>query len=159
MIVLFVDDLNWDNPDWLQKRMECESKIASLRQNLSCRETRVVLVLIQDKSTHSDEHQVKERGTELCSSLQLTEKQLFVFPKNENHEIVAQRLDGLFYEFRYFLNLYGLLPKARLKTHKLAKVQTKNYRSQRIISVSNSTRAFFVKFDHVPSLTTMSICS
>lgn len=79
--------------------MECESKIASLRQNLSCRETRVVLVLIQDKTANLDEHQVKERGTSLCSSLQLTEKQLFVFPKHENHDSVAQRLDSLFYEF------------------------------------------------------------
>ncbi|KAI6177418.1 hypothetical protein M3Y97_00904800 [Aphelenchoides bicaudatus] len=98
LIVLFVD-FNFDDSDWAQKRMECESKIASLRQNLSCRETRIVLVLIQDKSTHLDDHQVKERGTELCSGLQLTEKQLFVFPKHENHDSVALRLDNHFYEF------------------------------------------------------------
>lgn len=85
--------------EWNQKRMECESKIASLRHNLNCRETRIVLVLIQAKTSPVDDQQVKERATELCSSLQLSEKQLFVFPQNEKHENVATRLDGLFYEF------------------------------------------------------------
>jgi hypothetical protein len=55
--------------------------------------------LIQEKSSAIDEHQVKERATELSSSLQLTEKQLFVFPQNEDHNNVALRLEGLLYEF------------------------------------------------------------
>jgi hypothetical protein len=98
LIVLFVD-LNWNHPEFAQKKMECESKMASLRQNLNCKETRIVLVLIQEKSESVEEQFVKERATELCSALQLTEKQLFVFPTHENHDSVASRLDGLFYEF------------------------------------------------------------
>lgn len=103
LIVLFVE-LDWNHPEWTQKRIECESKIASLRQNLNCRDTRVVLTLIQNQEclSHQDENQMKDRAAELCSSLQLTEKQLFVFPKHENYDNVALRLDELFYTYARF---------------------------------------------------------
>ncbi|KAI6216052.1 hypothetical protein M3Y94_00458000 [Aphelenchoides besseyi] len=99
LIVLFVD-LNWNHPSWSEKKMECESKIASLRQSVAYRETRIILVLIQTAKLpgSGEDSTSKDRAVELGGACQLSEKQLYIFPQNENHDLVASRLDGIFYE-------------------------------------------------------------
>ncbi|CAD5222162.1 unnamed protein product [Bursaphelenchus xylophilus] len=100
VVVLFVD-LNWDHPNWLEKRVEVESKVASLRQGVPVKETKIALVLIQNSNSSSlspDDYLAKDRSKELWESCQLSEKQLFVFPDYEPYNAVVRRMENALYE-------------------------------------------------------------
>uniref|UniRef100_A0AC35FYW7 Trafficking protein particle complex subunit 11 n=1 Tax=Panagrolaimus sp. PS1159 TaxID=55785 RepID=A0AC35FYW7_9BILA len=72
VILIFVD-LEWDDPNFNEKKTECESKIHSLKQTIKCQEVRYLLVLIQRRE--SSTHQT-ERATELCTACGLVRTQL-----------------------------------------------------------------------------------
>ncbi|CAD5216404.1 unnamed protein product [Bursaphelenchus okinawaensis] len=100
VIVLFLD-LNWDHPNWAEKLVEVESKVASLKQGVPVKETKIALVLIQNSNSSSlspDDYLAKERSVELCQSCQLNDKQIFVFPDYEPHNAVVKRMENGLYE-------------------------------------------------------------
>lgn len=47
--VLFVD-LDWDDPQWNEKRIQCIARVEQVRRQLSNRNTKIALVLIQKSS-------------------------------------------------------------------------------------------------------------
>uniref|UniRef100_A0A7E4VLU6 Trafficking protein particle complex subunit 11 n=1 Tax=Panagrellus redivivus TaxID=6233 RepID=A0A7E4VLU6_PANRE len=74
-VILIFMDLEWDDPNFAEKKTECESKINSLRQTVGCAEVRFLLVLIQKKTSHGSQ---TERINELCSVCGLTSHHLRV---------------------------------------------------------------------------------
>uniref|UniRef100_A0A914YZ61 Trafficking protein particle complex subunit 11 domain-containing protein n=1 Tax=Panagrolaimus superbus TaxID=310955 RepID=A0A914YZ61_9BILA len=88
-VVLIFVDLEWDDPNFNEKKTECESKIHSLKQTIKCQEVRYLLVLIQRRD--SSPHQ-SERATELCTACGLVRTQLVPLNVSEgvkSHVIAA----------------------------------------------------------------------
>ena len=101
VVVIFIE-LDWNDPDWNEKKKECATRVQSVRATLSGRGTKVAIVLIQ-KDPVSDpgiqDVNASERASALCSACELSARSLFVLPTNaENISGFVIRLENAFYE-------------------------------------------------------------
>ena len=101
VVVIFIE-LDWNDPDWNEKKKECASRVQSVRATLAGRGTKIAIVLIQ-KDPVSDpgiqDVNASERASSLCSACELSARSLFVLPTNaENISGFVIRLENAFYE-------------------------------------------------------------
>ena len=101
VVVIFIE-LDWNDPDWNEKKKECASRVQSVRATLAGRGTKIAIVLIQ-KDPVSDpgiqDVNASERASALCSACELSARSLFVLPTNaENISGFVIRLENAFYE-------------------------------------------------------------
>ncbi|XP_017779460.1 PREDICTED: trafficking protein particle complex subunit 11 [Nicrophorus vespilloides] len=97
VMVIFYD-LDWNDPQWNEKMIECASRVQSIRVALEGRNTKLSVVLIQNHSVNpgdDDSHQT-ERVNALCTSCELNPNSLFVLPHGDHLQGYATRLAGAF---------------------------------------------------------------
>ena len=101
VVVIFVE-LDWNDPDFNEKKKECASRVQSVRAILAGRGTKIAIVLIQKDPVSdpgSQDTNASERASALCSACELSARSLFVLPTNaENISGFVVRLENAFYE-------------------------------------------------------------
>nr|XP_039247855.1 trafficking protein particle complex subunit 11-like [Styela clava] len=116
-VVVIYYELDWDEPAWREKQMECASRVEVVRTSLQGRGTKVAVVLIQ-KSTPlppGEDMVAAERAAALCSACDLSAKSLFVLPHTDHLLGYIIRLENAFYELA---NSYYHTEARRVKAHK-----------------------------------------
>ncbi|KAJ8917803.1 hypothetical protein NQ315_010709 [Exocentrus adspersus] len=100
VIVIFYD-LDWNDPQWSEKMIECASRVQSMRAALEGRNSRITVVLIQNTLPlpAGEDLLASERAIALCSSCELNSQSLFVLPHGDHLQGYAIRLENAFYEF------------------------------------------------------------
>ncbi|XP_056633401.1 trafficking protein particle complex subunit 11 [Diorhabda sublineata] len=116
VIVIFYD-LDWHDPQWNEKMIECASRVQSMRAALEGRNTRLTIVLIQNCTPlpPGEDALAAERAAALCSSCELNSQSLFVLPHGDHLQGYAIRLENAFFEFAqtYYHN-----ETKKVKSHK-----------------------------------------
>lgn len=99
VIVIFYD-LDWNDPQWNEKMIECSSKVQSVRASIEGRNTRITVVLIQQTAPlpASEDVLAAERAAVLCGSCELNSKSLFVLPLGDHLQGYIVRLENAFYD-------------------------------------------------------------
>uniref|UniRef100_A0A1B6BYJ1 Trafficking protein particle complex subunit 11 n=1 Tax=Clastoptera arizonana TaxID=38151 RepID=A0A1B6BYJ1_9HEMI len=99
-VVVIFYDLDWDDPDWPEKKIECKSRVQSIRAALEGRNTRLGVVLIQTKAPlpTGEDLLAGERATTLCTACEINPKCLFVLPHADHLQGYVLRLENAFYE-------------------------------------------------------------
>lgn len=114
--ILFFD-MDWDDPQWADKRADCSARIRALRASLQGRNTKVALVLVQNNLSIpvGDNMLATERAHALCNACELQPKALFVLPYSDHLFGFILRLETAFLEITqgYYLN-----ECKRVKAHK-----------------------------------------
>jgi hypothetical protein len=90
--------LDWDEPNWKEKQMECATKMELVRHSLLDRNTRIVLVLIQKHPSilnDSDNVLARERYPALCTACSIKNNYLFL--------LHAEHLHGYINKYFFFL--------------------------------------------------------
>ncbi len=80
LVVVFFD-LDWDEPNWKEKQMECSTKIELVRHSLLDRNTRIILVLVQKHPSipmDGDNVLARERYPALCTACSIKTNYLFL---------------------------------------------------------------------------------
>jgi len=104
-VVVVFFELDWNDPDWNEKKLEVAGKLESLRSTLAGRGTKMAVVLIQKEPTaglptgSNDDTVAAERASALCSACELSQRSLFVLPlATPNLQGFVVRLENAFYE-------------------------------------------------------------
>ena len=99
-VVVVFFDLDWDEPMWKERQMECATRVEIVRNSLQGRTTKVAVVLIQKNAPLPPGEDViaAERAASLCSSCDLSAKQLYVLPHTDHLIGYTIRLENAFYE-------------------------------------------------------------
>ncbi|KAI4476951.1 hypothetical protein M0804_013131 [Polistes exclamans] len=100
-VVIVFYDLDWNDPLWNEKKIECASRIQSLRAALEGRSTKVALVLIQcgvPPPPDSEDIVATERATALCGACELPPNLLYVLPHGDHLSGYISRLETAFYQ-------------------------------------------------------------
>ncbi|XP_043685900.1 trafficking protein particle complex subunit 11 isoform X1 [Vespula pensylvanica] len=100
-VVVVFYDLDWNDPLWNEKKIECASRIQSLRAALEGRSTKVALVLIQcdvPPPPDSEDIVATERATALCGACELPPNLLYVLPHGDHLSGYISRLETAFYQ-------------------------------------------------------------
>ncbi|KAH1003355.1 trafficking protein particle complex subunit 11 [Dendroctonus ponderosae] len=97
LIAVFFD-LDWKEPQWTEKMIECASKVQSMRAALEGRDTCIVVVLIQSQAPMPEDPLAAERAVALCSSCELNSQSLYVLPHGQHLSGYATRLENAFLE-------------------------------------------------------------
>jgi hypothetical protein len=74
-------ELDWNEPNWKEKEMECATKLELVRQSLQERSTRVILILIQKHPNipnDGDNGVARERYPSLCAACSIKNNYLFL---------------------------------------------------------------------------------
>ncbi|KAK5645307.1 hypothetical protein RI129_006607 [Pyrocoelia pectoralis] len=110
-------DLDWNDSQWNEKMIECASRVQSIRAALEGRNTKIVVVLIQDTLPLPTGEDVlaTERAVALCASCELNAKSLFVLPHGDHLQGYVIRLENAFYDLAK--NFYYLEAK-NIKSHR-----------------------------------------
>lgn len=99
-IVVFME-LEWKEPQWSEKQVQCSSLIQQLKSKLQERSTKIALVLLH-KSTPvlaSDDLIASERASALANACEINTKHLYVLPANDHNLIgYTVRLESAFLE-------------------------------------------------------------
>lgn len=105
VIVIFYD-LDWKDSLWNEKMIECASRVQSLRAALEGRDTRIVVVLIQNVLPLPEDPLAAERAVALCSSCELNSQSLYILPHGPHLLGYTIRLENTFFEFcqNYYYN-------------------------------------------------------
>ncbi|KAK7871870.1 hypothetical protein R5R35_006453 [Gryllus longicercus] len=105
-VVAIFYELDWEDPQWNEKRIECASRVQSMRVALAGRNTRIAVVLIQQTAPlpTGEDMTAAERATALCTSCELNAKSLFVLPHGDHLHGYTVRLENVFYDLA--LNYY-----------------------------------------------------
>ncbi|XP_050304839.1 trafficking protein particle complex subunit 11 [Anthonomus grandis grandis] len=105
IIVIFYD-LDWKDISWNEKMIECASKVQSMRAALEGRDTRIIVVLIQNHLPIPEDPLAAERAVTLCSSCELNAQSLFVLPHGQHLLGYTIRLENAFFEYcqTYYYN-------------------------------------------------------
>uniref|UniRef100_T1IXF1 Trafficking protein particle complex subunit 11 n=1 Tax=Strigamia maritima TaxID=126957 RepID=T1IXF1_STRMM len=125
LVVVFYD-LDWDDPMWNEKKMECETKIEIVRAALDARDTKVALVLMQKNSiVPGDDGTTKAAAMSICSACDLSTNCLFVLPHTDHLHGYILRLENAFYDLAqnyYHLKIRTVknhLDELKTTTHQL----------------------------------------
>ncbi|XP_053683190.1 trafficking protein particle complex subunit 11 [Sabethes cyaneus] len=99
-VVVLFQDLEWNDPQWSDKQLQCASIIQSLKNSLQGRNTRLAVVLIQKGAAipHGDDLLASERASHLTSTCDINAKMLFVLPHNDHLMGHILRLQSAFLE-------------------------------------------------------------
>lgn len=100
LIVVCVD-LEWKDPQWSEKQLQCSTMIQQLKAKFQDRFTKIALVLLQKTSTFlaTDDLVATERAAALANICEINAKQLFVLPVNDQHLLgYTIRLESAFLE-------------------------------------------------------------
>ncbi|KAF5298216.1 hypothetical protein FQA39_LY02640 [Lamprigera yunnana] len=110
-------DLDWKDLQWNEKMIECASRVQSIKAALESRNTKIVVVLIQDcpPLPSGEDILATERAVALCASCELNAKSLFVLPHDDHLQGYVVRLENAFYESAK--NYYYLEAK-NIKSHR-----------------------------------------
>ncbi|XP_071412394.1 trafficking protein particle complex subunit 11 [Pithys albifrons albifrons] len=116
LVVVFYE-LDWDEPQWKEKQLECATRVEIVRQSLQGRNTKVAVVLIQKKTPLPPGEDViaSERAAALCNACDLSGKSLFVLPHTDHLVGYIIRLENAFYEHA---QTYYYTEIRRVKSHK-----------------------------------------
>lgn len=98
LIVIFYD-LDWNDNLWNEKMIECASRVQSMRAALEERDTRILVVLIQNNLPIPEDPLAAERAIALCSSCELNSQSLYVLPHGQHLLGYTIRLENAFFEF------------------------------------------------------------
>ncbi|CAI9734552.1 Hypothetical predicted protein [Octopus vulgaris] len=99
-VVVIFFDLDWDEPMWKEKQMECATRVEIVRNSLLGRGTKVDVVLIQKNAPLLPGEDViaTERAAALCTACELSMKSLFVLHHTDHLVGYVIRLENAFYE-------------------------------------------------------------
>lgn len=100
VVVVFVE-LDWKDPDFHEKELQCAGRVHAVRAALSGRATKIAVVLIQREvsALMTEDHTASDRASALCSACELSARSLFVLPADaENVAGFALRLENAFLE-------------------------------------------------------------
>ncbi|XP_070524190.1 trafficking protein particle complex subunit 11 isoform X2 [Cardiocondyla obscurior] len=100
-VVIVFYDLDWNDPLWNEKKMECASRVQSLRAALDGRSTKIAVVLIQhavQPLPGAEDVVATERATALCGACDLTAKLLYILPHADHLLGYISRLETAFYD-------------------------------------------------------------
>ncbi|KAL4704139.1 hypothetical protein ACJJTC_012955 [Scirpophaga incertulas] len=99
VVVLFYD-MEWNDPQWNEKIIECASKVQSIRAAVEGHATRVAVAVIQSgQSPPPSEYMLgAERAQALCSACEIQSKSLFVLPHSDHLMGYIIRLENAFYD-------------------------------------------------------------
>ncbi|XP_014475297.1 PREDICTED: trafficking protein particle complex subunit 11 [Dinoponera quadriceps] len=100
-VVVVFYDLDWSDPLWNEKKMECASRVQSLRASLDGRSTKIAVVLIQraiQPPPGAEDVVATERATALCGACDLTAKFLYILPHADHLLGYTSRLETAFYD-------------------------------------------------------------
>ncbi|XP_071790310.1 trafficking protein particle complex subunit 11-like [Asterias amurensis] len=116
LVVVFFD-LDWDEPMWEERQMECATRVEVVRTSLHGRGTRVAVVLIQKNAPlpPGEDGKTAERPAALCAACELSAKSLFVLPCVDHLLGYTIRLENAFYELTQG---YYYTEARRVKAHR-----------------------------------------
>ncbi|XP_058829687.1 trafficking protein particle complex subunit 11 isoform X2 [Topomyia yanbarensis] len=99
-VVVLFQDLEWSDPQWGEKQLQCASIIQSLKNSLQGRNTRLAVVLLQKGMTvpQGEDMLASERAAHLTSTCDINAKMLFVLPHNDHLMGHILRLHSAFLE-------------------------------------------------------------
>ncbi|XP_046680192.1 trafficking protein particle complex subunit 11-like [Homalodisca vitripennis] len=99
-VVAIFYDLDWDDPEWPEKKIECTSRVQSIRAALEGRHTRLGVVLIQHKApaVAGEDVLAVDRAAALCAAADINPKCLFVLPHVDHLQGYVLRLENALYE-------------------------------------------------------------
>ncbi|CAG4948060.1 unnamed protein product [Colias eurytheme] len=99
VIVIFYD-MEWNDPQWNEKIIECASRVQSIRAAVEGHATKVAVVVVQSGlSPPPSEYMLgAERAQALCSACEIQSKSLFVLPHSDHLMGYIIRLENAFYD-------------------------------------------------------------
>ncbi|XP_076289261.1 trafficking protein particle complex subunit 11 gry isoform X2 [Lasioglossum baleicum] len=108
-VVVVFYDLDWNDPQWNDKKMECASKVQTLRNALEGRNTKIAVVLIQhctQPPPGSEDALATERATAVCGACELPPKLLYILPHGNHLLGYTSRLENALFDLAQ--NFYHL---------------------------------------------------
>uniref|UniRef100_A0A182K588 Trafficking protein particle complex subunit 11 n=1 Tax=Anopheles christyi TaxID=43041 RepID=A0A182K588_9DIPT len=99
-VVVLFQDLEWNDPKWTEKQLQCAATIQVLKNSLQGRNTRIAIALLQ-RSNHlqlGEDMLASERAAQLTSNCDINAKMLFVLPHNDHLMGHIFRLQSAFLE-------------------------------------------------------------
>ena len=100
-VVVVFYDLDWNDPQWNEKKMECASRVQTLRNALEGRSTKIAVVLIQhctQPPPGSEDALAAERATAVCGACELPPKLLYILPHGDHLLGYTSRLENALYD-------------------------------------------------------------
>ncbi|XP_032519488.2 trafficking protein particle complex subunit 11 [Danaus plexippus] len=99
-VVVIFYDMEWNDPQWNEKIIECASRVQSIRAAVEGHATRVAVVVVQSGlSPPPSEYMLgAERAQALCSACEIQSKSLFVLPHSDHLMGYIIRLENAFYD-------------------------------------------------------------
>ncbi|XP_031844601.1 trafficking protein particle complex subunit 11 gry isoform X2 [Nomia melanderi] len=100
-VVVVFYDLDWNDPQWNDKKMECATKVQTLRNALEGRNTKIAVVLIQhctQPPPGSEDALATERATAVCGACELPPKLLYILPHGNHLLGYTSRLETALYD-------------------------------------------------------------
>ena len=110
-VVVVWMELDWNDPNWNEKKMELSSRVQTVRSTLAGRGTKLAVVLVQRDAALpvAEDTAASERASALCSACELSARALFVLPasikpssgdagSDSNLSGYILRLENAFYE-------------------------------------------------------------
>lgn len=99
LVVIFYD-MEWNDPQWNEKIIECASRVQSIRAAIEGHATRVAVVVVQSGlSPPPSEYMLgAERAQALCAACEIQSKSLFVLPHSDHLMGYIARLENAFYD-------------------------------------------------------------
>lgn len=97
-VVVLFQDLEFDDPMWSDREAQCAKLIEGLRVKLKDRNTRIVLVLIQNKYPQPEAWLATERSNSLINACGITNKMLLLLPYHDFTLGIMLRLEQAFGE-------------------------------------------------------------
>lgn len=99
-VVVIFYDMDWNDPQWNEKIIECASKVQSIRAAVEGHATRIAVVVIQSRqSPPPSEYMLgAERAQTLCAACEIQSKSLFVLPHSDHLMGYIVRLENAFYD-------------------------------------------------------------
>uniref|UniRef100_A0A182Q4N5 Trafficking protein particle complex subunit 11 n=1 Tax=Anopheles farauti TaxID=69004 RepID=A0A182Q4N5_9DIPT len=99
-VVVLFQDLEWNDPKWTEKQLQCAATIQVLKNSLQGRNTRIAIALLQ-RGNHLQQGEdmlASERAAQLTSNCDINAKMLFVLPHNDHLMGHIFRLQSAFLE-------------------------------------------------------------
>eukprot|EP00039_Didymoeca_costata_P027080 m.17354 g.17354 ORF g.17354 m.17354 type:complete len:1140 (+) comp5999_c0_seq1:417-3836(+) len=99
-VVVIFFNLEWEAPDWEERKLECTKQVNAVRSKMAGRGTRIVAVLLQEIQLPDAHAVVEERAVRLRSDCNLLQRSsLFVLPsKDPGLKGMVIRLESAFFE-------------------------------------------------------------
>ncbi|XP_055843157.1 trafficking protein particle complex subunit 11 [Episyrphus balteatus] len=116
-VVVLFQDMEWNDPLWTDKQLQCASTIQSLKNSLQERNTRLALVLLQKAAPlpPGEDMLASERAASLTNACGISSKMLFILPHTDHLVGYTSRLESALLEMAQ--GYYTLMSK-RIRTHR-----------------------------------------